>query len=341
MSEKELPEQTDETVGSYEVMASDELNAIADAAKNMSETAENLVVPLGNADLYKEAKNVRKELKSTISSIEKKRKELKEPVLIAGKRIDAYAKELKERLKVGFDAVDVKIKKYEEERDRKKREEKEAKEREIAKAERINQMLHDLNAYLPKINACETKSELEAIQKEIEAVVPSEFGEQESQASFIRMNLLDTCTIVSARLPESVVKEPAPVNDLPPSNGAIPKQDEPEVEDKQEPLEPEQEPEAEDQKEPQPSIFESEPSEPKEPAKEEESENAQEGNAKMEIPEIDGAAGWVGKKHAVLIELPQMDGNDEQYNAPQELEVLVMNVMNGKHQNFKYKLQND
>jgi len=83
-------------------------------------------VEVGDKDGYDKALELKKQVKNTHVALEKKRKELKAPMLEMGKSLDSFAKSLSEPLKIGEKAIKDKVIAYEEEIERIKQEKIEA-----------------------------------------------------------------------------------------------------------------------------------------------------------------------------------------------------------------------
>ena len=98
-----------------------EFEALMSAVDNLPE------VMVGDKDAYDKAVELKRKVKVTHVAIEKKRKELKAPILEMGKNLDTFAKSLSEPLKTSEKVIKERVSAYEEEVERKKNEKAEIK----------------------------------------------------------------------------------------------------------------------------------------------------------------------------------------------------------------------
>ena len=151
---------------------------------------------------YQDAVNLRKVIKNTHVAIEKKRKELKAPIINAGKKIDEFAKSIYIPLKNAEAILKEKMIPYEEEQERLKEEEKFAKEKEQQEKDALTEKLMHLNSILPEINSCKNKKDISDIENKLSNINPKDFAERSDEAGFILTNLKTTCMMIKKSLPD-------------------------------------------------------------------------------------------------------------------------------------------
>jgi len=126
------------------------------------------IIEVGDKEGYDKALELKKEVKKTHVSIEKKRKELKAPILEMGKNLDTFAKSLSEPLKQGENDIKLKVSEYEQEIARKKAVELELKElaekREQVHQENIEWVQKEMRYIINAMKSCNTLSELKELE---------------------------------------------------------------------------------------------------------------------------------------------------------------------------------
>ena len=126
------------------------------------------IIEVGDKEGYDKALELKKEVKKTHVSIEKKRKELKAPILEMGKNLDTFAKSLSEPLKQGENDIKLKVSEYEQEIAREKAVELELKElaekREQVHQENIEWVQKEMRYIINAMKSCNTLSELKELE---------------------------------------------------------------------------------------------------------------------------------------------------------------------------------
>lgn len=163
--------------------------------------AEEIVIDLENAKSYEDAVTLKRVIKNTHVAIEKRRKELKAPIISAGKKLDEFAKSIYNPLKDAENLLKQKMLPYEQEQERIKEEEKIAKQKEQEEKDALNEKLMQLNSILPEINSCKNKKQVEQIENKLGNINPKDYGERSDEAGFILTNLKMTCSMIKKSLP--------------------------------------------------------------------------------------------------------------------------------------------
>ena len=179
-----------------------DLLAIHENMNGLIERAELITINVDDVESYDDAVNLKRVIKATHVAIEKRRKELKAPIIDAGKRLDEFAKSIYTPLKEAESLLKDKMLPYEQEQERIKEEEKLAKEKEQQEKDALNEKLMQLNSILPKINDCKNKKQVEQIEQELNSVNSKDYGERSDEAGFILTNLKTTCMMIKRSLPE-------------------------------------------------------------------------------------------------------------------------------------------
>ena len=179
-----------------------DLLLIHENMNGLIERAELISIQLDDSESYKDATNLKKVIKSTHVAIEKKRKELKTPIIEAGKKLDAFAKHLYVPLKEAEALLKEKMLPYEKVIEEEKLKEQEKKEEELKSQEDLQEKLNELNKTLFKINTCKSKNEINQIETDLSEINLNDFGDRSSEAGFIVSNLKMTCSMVKKSLPD-------------------------------------------------------------------------------------------------------------------------------------------
>ena len=154
---------------------------------------------------YDKAVELKRIVKQTHVSIEKKRKDLKQPLIDYGKRLDDFVKTIYEPLKKAELTVKSKMEAYELKQEKLKAERKEIEAEIQRKNDIIDSNLRILNGQLEKINLAKNKTELDGIIVYLDSIDLKEFGDRSAEAGFILNQLKMTCTMASRLMVE--VKE--------------------------------------------------------------------------------------------------------------------------------------
>jgi hypothetical protein len=179
-----------------------DLLAIHENMNGLIERAELITINVDDVESYEDAVNLKRVIKATHVAIEKKRKELKAPIIDAGKRLDEFAKSIYTPLKEAESLLKDKMLPYEQEQERIKEEEKLAKEKEQQEKDALNDKLMQLNSILPEINSCKNKKQVEQIENKLGNINPKDYGERSDEAGFILTNLKMTCSMIKKSLPD-------------------------------------------------------------------------------------------------------------------------------------------
>ena len=168
-----------------------------------------IVVTEEDKEAYDKAVELKRLVKKTHVAIESKRKELKQPIIDYGKRLDEFTKTIYEPLKNAELLVKQKMEVYEKRQEEIKLQRKLEDERRQKAVELVESKLRNLNSMLEKINGAKNKSELDGIMNYLESVNLSEFGEKSGDAGFILNQLKLTCSMASRFIEsqQDVVKE--------------------------------------------------------------------------------------------------------------------------------------
>jgi hypothetical protein len=146
---------------------------------------------------YETALELKRVVKATHVAIEKKRKELKQPLIDYGKRLDRWVEEIYTPLVNAEKIVKKKMEVYEEKQEKLKQERKLIEEKQQAQEQEIDNKLKELNSILGKINLAKSKNELAEITIYLDEINLSEFGKKSDEAGFILNQLKLTCSMAS------------------------------------------------------------------------------------------------------------------------------------------------
>lgn len=166
---------------------------------------------------YDRAVELKRIVKSTHVAIEKKRKELKQPLIDYGKRLDKWVEEIYTPLVNAEKIVKNKMEIYEQKQETLKQQRKIEEEKKQAEEQLIEEKLKELNSILGKINSAKSKKELNDISTYLEDVVLSEFGKKSDEAGFILNQLRLTCSMASRLIKdeEEQIVETTKINSTP------------------------------------------------------------------------------------------------------------------------------
>jgi hypothetical protein len=144
-------------------------------------------------------------VKNTHVSIEKKRKDLKQPLIDYGKRLDEFVKTIYEPLKKAELIVKGKMEAYELRQEKLKNERREIEAENQRKKDIIESNLKSLQGQLERINLAKTKQELDVIVSYLDTIDLKEFGDSSADAGFI-LNQLKMTSTMAYRLLDSQEK---------------------------------------------------------------------------------------------------------------------------------------
>jgi hypothetical protein len=146
---------------------------------------------------YDNAVELKRVVKQTHIAIEKKRKELKQPLIDYGKRLDRWVEEIYTPLVNAEKIVKKKMEVYEAKQEQLKQERKLIEDEKQKEELQLELRLKNLNTQLERINSAKNKAELKEIEIYLDSIVISEFGAKSGEAGFILNQLKLTCSMAS------------------------------------------------------------------------------------------------------------------------------------------------
>ncbi len=146
---------------------------------------------------YDNAVELKRVVKQTHIAIEKKRKELKQPLIDYGKRLDRWVEEIYTPLVNAEKIVKKKMEVYEAKQEQLKQERKLIEDEKQKEELQLEIRLKNLNSQLERINSAKNKAELKEIEIYLDGIVISEFGAKSGEAGFILNQLKLTCSMAS------------------------------------------------------------------------------------------------------------------------------------------------
>jgi hypothetical protein len=146
---------------------------------------------------YDNAVELKRVVKQTHIAIEKKRKELKQPLIDYGKRLDRWVEEIYTPLVNAEKIVKKKMEVYEAKQEQLKQERKLIEDAKQKEELQLELRLKNLNSQLERINSAKNKSELKEIEIYLDGIVISDFGAKSGEAGFILNQLKLTCSMAS------------------------------------------------------------------------------------------------------------------------------------------------
>ena len=148
-------------------------------------------------ETYDRAVELKRVVKSTHVSIEKKRKEVKQPLIDYGKRLDKWVEEIYTPLVNAEKIVKSKMEVYESKQEKLKQERKIIEDQQQKEELELEIRLKSLNNQLEKINSAKNKAELKEIEVYLDSILISDFGSKSNEAGFILNQLKLTCSMAS------------------------------------------------------------------------------------------------------------------------------------------------
>jgi len=177
-----------------------EILSIHSNMNQLIDSCNSIEVSEDDRESYEKAVELKRVVKATHVAIEKKRKELKQPLIDYGKRLDRWVEEIYNPLVQAEKIVKKKMESYEARLEvlklEKKIQDEEVQQEEI----RLDNRLKNLNSQLEKINLAKSKSELKEIEIYLDSIVISDFGKKSNEAGFILNQLKMTCSMASRLL---------------------------------------------------------------------------------------------------------------------------------------------
>ena len=184
------------------------------AILSIHENIEQLIVDCNfikvdenDKEQYEKAVELKRIVKATHVAVEKKRKEVKQPLIDYGKRLDKWVETIYIPLVKAEKTVKSKIDIYEARQEEIKNERKLEEQNKVAQEQAIENKLKDLNLILFKINSAKSKEELNEITEYLDSVVLSDFGKKSDEAGFILNQLKLTCSMASRLVKDEEEKE--------------------------------------------------------------------------------------------------------------------------------------
>ena len=172
---------------------------------------------------YDNAVELKRLVKNVHVSIDKKRKELKQPVIDYGKKLDAFVKEIYEPLVEAEKLVKFKMAGYEarleEIKEERKKQEELEKEHEIM----LENKIREINNLLAEINSATSKQELIDIENILDAIDINSFGKKSADVGFIVNQMKLTCSMAMRTFKDEVkiVANQTPIGEEIPENISI------------------------------------------------------------------------------------------------------------------------
>lgn len=181
--------------------------AIHENMQDLINQVDAIEVLEDDTESYKKAVELKRIVKATHVSVEKKRKELKQPVIDYGKRLDTFVKEIYEPLIEAEKVIKSKMEKYEA-RLEKIKEERRREEEELRLQEQVlEQKIQEINMFLVEINSAKSKQDLINIENKLDAIDINSFGKKSAEIGFIITQLKMTCSIAMRLFKEELVAE--------------------------------------------------------------------------------------------------------------------------------------
>lgn len=146
---------------------------------------------------YDRAVELKRVVKATHIAVEKKRKEVKQPLIDYGKRLDRWVEQIYNPLVDAEKTIKKKMEFYEEKQEKLKHEQKLIEEENKNEELNLENRLKILNAQLEKINLAKNKSQLKEIEIYLDSIDISDFGKKSNEAGFILNQLKMTISMAS------------------------------------------------------------------------------------------------------------------------------------------------
>jgi hypothetical protein len=175
-------------------------SAILSIHENMQQLINDCLsinVSEDDKETYDRAVELKRVVKATHVSMEKKRKEVKQPLIDYGKRLDRWVEEIYTPLVNAEKIVKKKMEVYEAKQEKLKQERKLIEEQKQQEELQLEIRLKNLNSQLERINSAKNKAELKEIEIYLDGIVLSEFGAKSGEAGFILNQLKLTCSMAS------------------------------------------------------------------------------------------------------------------------------------------------
>ena len=174
-----------------------EILSIHGNMQQLIDSCNSIEVSEDDKEGYEKAVELKRVVKATHVAIEKKRKELKQPLIDYGKRLDRWVEEIYNPLVQAEKLVKKKMENYEARLEVLKQEKKIQEEESQQEEAKLDIRLKNLNAQLEKINLAKSKAELKQIEIYLDSIAISDFGKKSNEAGFILNQLKMTCSMAS------------------------------------------------------------------------------------------------------------------------------------------------
>jgi hypothetical protein len=202
MNEVTKVEQIEAEISIIEQSHKSAILAVHENMQQLVNDCLSIEVPEDDKRSYDKAVELKRVVKATHVAIEKKRKELKQPLIDYGKRLDKWVEEIYNPLVNAEKIVKKKMEAYEAKQEKLKQERKILEEQQKNEEIQLDIRLQNLNAQLEKINLAKNKAELKEIENYLDTIVLSDFGKKSNEAGFILSQLKMTCSMASRLLKE-------------------------------------------------------------------------------------------------------------------------------------------
>lgn len=202
-------EKVEKIEGEISIIEQSHKSAILAIHDNMNQLVNDcltIVVDEDDKERYDKAVELKRIVKATHVSIEKKRKELKQPLIDYGKRLDKWVEEIYSPLVNAEKVVKKKMEVYEAKQEKLKQEKKLVEEQKAKEEVELENRLKTLNGQLEKINLAKNKAELKEIEIYLDSIVIADFGTKSGEAGFILNQLKLTCSMASRLMKDEEVK---------------------------------------------------------------------------------------------------------------------------------------
>ena len=186
-------------------------SAILSIHENMQQLINDCLSISVNEDdkqTYDRAVELKRVVKATHIAVEKKRKEVKQPLIDYGKRLDRWVEEIYTPLVNAEKIVKQKMEVYEAKQEKLKQERKLVEEQQQKEELELEVRLKNLNTQLEKINSAKNKAELKEIEIYLDSIVIADFGSKSGEAGFILNQLKLTCSMASRLMKDEEVQIP-------------------------------------------------------------------------------------------------------------------------------------
>lgn len=173
-------------------------STILSVHENMQQLIEDCLsinVIEDDEESYNKAVELKRVVKATHVAIGQKRKEVKQPLIDYGKKLDRWVEQIYTPLVNAEKIVKKKMEVYEKTQEKLKQKRKLIEDEKQKEELQLEIRLKNLNSQLKKINLAKNKTELNQVAIYLDSVVISDFGEKSNEAGFILSQLKMTCSM--------------------------------------------------------------------------------------------------------------------------------------------------